>query len=206
MDWYLPQRRQTRRVPEAVAIAILTLVAFTTSSIATVAEQRSLTNDKQGGASARSVPDEYKLNLMIRTTLIALNQANQTGNYSVLRDLAAPQFQLVNSNVQLADIFADIRRRNLDLSPIIFFTPKLIRPPTIQQDGILRMTGYFETKPDRVSFDMGFAQIDGQWRLAALIVEVKPPAKPAPAGGATRGGEDAPKNSKGAPRVDDSAK
>ena len=34
-----------------------------------------------------AMPDAYKLNMLIRTTLIALSQANQTGNYSVLRDL-----------------------------------------------------------------------------------------------------------------------
>jgi hypothetical protein len=36
------------------------------------------------------VPDDLKLIILIRTALIALNQANLTGNYSVLRDIAAP--------------------------------------------------------------------------------------------------------------------
>ncbi|MBK5199244.1 MAG: hypothetical protein JJE37_13355 [Methyloceanibacter sp.] len=33
---------------------------------------------------------DLKLIILIRTALIALNQANLTGNYSVLRDIAAP--------------------------------------------------------------------------------------------------------------------
>ena len=60
--------------------------------------------------SATQMPDAYKLNMLIRTTLIALNQANQTGNYSVLRDLGTPQFQSLNSDARLAEIFAALRK------------------------------------------------------------------------------------------------
>jgi len=55
------------------------------------------------------MPDQYKLNLLIRTTIIAINQANKTGNYTVVRDLAAPDFQNVNSAEKLAEIFTGLR-------------------------------------------------------------------------------------------------
>lgn len=122
-----------------------------------------------------TIPDQYKLNMLIRTTLIALSQANQTGNYSVLRDLGTPQFQAVNSDARLAEIFAGLRQRNLDLSPVLFFEPKLIRAPTVQDNGILRMTGFLDTKPERVLFDMGFESVEGQWRLSAIVVDIKAP-------------------------------
>jgi hypothetical protein len=63
------------------------------------------------------MPDQYKLNLLIRTTIIAINQANKTGNYTVLRDLAAPDFQNVNSAEKLAEIFTGLRNSKFDLSP-----------------------------------------------------------------------------------------
>jgi hypothetical protein len=123
-----------------------------------------------------SMPDAYKLNMLIRTTLIALSQANQTGNYSVLRDLGTPQFQATNSDARLGEIFAGLRQRNLDFSPIIFFDPKLIRPAAIQPDGMLRLTGYIDTRPQRVLFDMGFELVQKQWRLSAIIVDMNVPA------------------------------
>jgi hypothetical protein len=58
-----------------------------------------------------SVPDDLKLIILIRTSLIALNRANLTGNYSVLRDMAAPGFQQANNAAQLAQIFSDLRNR-----------------------------------------------------------------------------------------------
>src|SRR5262245_26200342 len=55
--------------------------------------------------------------ILIRETLLALDQANKTGNYTVLRDLGSPDFQ-ANSAAQLAEIFAQQRRDNIDLSGV----------------------------------------------------------------------------------------
>ena len=124
--------------------------------------------------SAGQMPDAYKLNMLIRTTLIALNQANQTGNYSVLRDLGTPQFQSMNTDARLAEIFAGLRGRKLDLSPLLFFDPKLVREPAIQAGGLLRLTGFIPTDPQRILFDMGFERVEDQWRLSAIVIDVQP--------------------------------
>ena len=116
--------------------------------------------------------------MMIFSTLIALNQANATGNYSVLRDLGAPGFQ-TNSVTRIADAFANLRGRNLDLSPILLFQPKLLRRPQLNAEGMLRVTGFFATRPDQVNFDLIFEPRDGQWKLFGLAVDTgqaKPPA------------------------------
>lgn len=125
------------------------------------------------GVAPGLVPDPYRLNLLIRTTLIALNQANFTGNYSVIRDLGTPQFQATNSDARLAELFAPLRRRNLDLSPILFFDPKLVREPMLDATGAVRVTGFIPTSPERVLFDMGFAAVAGQWRLSAIVIDMQ---------------------------------
>lgn len=134
-----------------------------------------------GSAAPAAIPDAYKLNMMIRTTLIALSQANQTGNYSVLRDLGTPQFQANNSDARLGEIFAALRGRNLDLSPVLFFDPKLLREPTVQPSGLLRLTGYIPTAPERILFDMGFERVGEQWRLSAIVIDMQPVPASGPA-------------------------
>jgi hypothetical protein len=126
-------------------------------------------------AEAPKIPDPYKLNMLIRTTLIALNQANRTGNYTVLRDLSAPAFARTNDAARLAEIFAKLRKRGLDISPILFFQPKLRGPAKLTDNGLLRLTGYFETKPEQISFDMLFQPVSGDWLLFGLAVDVAPP-------------------------------
>jgi len=165
-----------RRSPALALAALLSLLAAIPE--AARAEKAPSTRElapARSLAPAPAIPDAYKLNMLIRTTLIALSQANQTGNYSVLRDLGTQQFQAVNTDARLAEIFAGLRQRNLDLSPILFFDPKLVREPVMQGDGMLRMTGFLDTKPERVLFDIGFQSVQGQWRLSAIVVDIKAP-------------------------------
>lgn len=119
-------------------------------------------------------PDNNSLNLLVRTTLIALNQANLTNNYSVLQDLSAPGFRAANDTARLAQIFGHLRQRRIDLSPVLFFTPKLLANPKVDAGGILRMTGYFDTRPERVNFDMMFQSFNGQWRIYGIGVNTTP--------------------------------
>jgi hypothetical protein len=136
------------------------------------------------------MPDQYKLNLLIRTTIIAINQANKTGNYTVLRDLAAPDFQNAE---KLAEIFTGLRNSKFDLSPALFFDPKLIRQPELLTNGMLRLTSFFNTRPQRVNFDLIFQPMETDWRLFAVNVGTKEaPAQkvqavsPAPVGAISR--------------------
>ena len=113
---------------------------------------------------------------MIRNAVIALNQANLTGNYSVLRDLGTPNFQMSNNSARLAESFAALRARKLDISPIMFFNPKFAAP--LSQDGqVLRVTGFFPTTPEQVNFDLAFQLSGEQWMLAAIAVNVTPPGE-----------------------------
>jgi hypothetical protein len=124
-------------------------------------------------AATPSVPDDYKLAMLIRTSLIALNQANQTGNYSVLRDLGAPAFAQANNPAQLAERFVNLRRRAIDLEPILVIDPQ-VTAPAIDEHGLLHLEGYFPTRPERVHFELMFQFINAQWRLFGIAVTTTP--------------------------------
>lgn len=124
-------------------------------------------------AAQVQVPPADTLRILIRTTLVALNHANQTGNYTVLRDLGAPGFQSANSAARLGEIFAGLRTRNLDFGPLVVVEPKLVRPAAIEQE-MLRITGFFPTSPEQVNFDLIFAPVDGRWRLFGMAANTTP--------------------------------
>jgi hypothetical protein len=119
--------------------------------------------------------DDVRVVLMIRNTVLALNQANQTGNYSVLRDMGTPAFQMTNSQARLAEIFASLRARKLDLSPVMVFNPKLTAPAALQEGQVLRLAGHFPTTPEQVHFELAYQHYGDQWLLAGLAVSVAPP-------------------------------
>jgi hypothetical protein len=119
------------------------------------------------------LPDDYTLNMMIRSTIIAVNQANKSGNYSVLRDLGSPAFQRANSVAKLAEIFAAQRNAKLDFSPVLFFKPNLVAKPEVDTNGILRLTGFFPTQPVIISFDLAFEWVDNEWQHTGVSVSTR---------------------------------
>jgi hypothetical protein len=127
------------------------------------------------------LPSDEKLLTLIYSTLIALNQANSSGNYSVLRDISAPGFQSTNNAARLAQSFANLRGRNLDLSPILLVQPKLVRKPGITADGMLEVSGFFPTRPEQVNFDLLFQAVQGQWRLFGIHADTSQAPSPATA-------------------------
>jgi hypothetical protein len=115
---------------------------------------------------------------LIRSTLLTLNDANRSGNYTVMRDLAAPDFQAHNTAADLSQIFSDLRRRNFDLYGAALLPPQLTAVPALDQKGMLRLTGYIPTRPLQINFDLLFQVVSNQWRLYGISI-VTPEATPA---------------------------
>jgi hypothetical protein len=133
-----------------------------------------------------AVPDDIHIILMIRNAVIALNQANITGNYTVLREMGTANFQMTNSPARLAEVFATLRSRKIDMSPVMVFNPKLTTTPAL--DGqVLRLAGYFPTSPEQVQFDLAYQHAGDQWLLGGVAISVAPPADGAQASVAPAG-------------------
>jgi hypothetical protein len=133
--------------------------------------------------SAKAIPPDPQLIALIRTSIAALNQANVTGNYSVLHDIGAQTFQAANPPEKLAQAFANIRGRGLDLSATAVIDPRLFRPAGFDANGYLRIAGYFPSRPEQLNFDLVFQFENGAWRLFGIGVDSsreQPPAAATP--------------------------
>ena len=117
--------------------------------------------------------------ILVRNSLLALDQANKTGNYTVLRDLGAPGFQ-TNTAARLGEIFAGLRHDNLDLSGVAALDPQLTLLPQIEANGMMHLTGFFPSVPTQVNFDLSYAPVNGQWRLFGISVGLGQAAPQAP--------------------------
>jgi hypothetical protein len=150
-----------------------------------VGAQQSKPESKSPSAAHAPTPaliDRNGVLILIRSTLLALDQANKTGNYTVLRDLGAPSFQ-TNTAARLAEIFTSQRKDNIDLSGVLVLDPQLTLLPQIEANGMMHMAGFFPSVPTQVNFEMAFAPVDRQWRLFGVSVsfgQASPVAPPAP--------------------------
>lgn len=112
--------------------------------------------------------DQLLVDKLVWSAVAALDQANRTGNYSVLRDLGAPSFQTNNSAATLAGIFEHLRNQHIDLSNALIVSPVYEQRPAIQGNA-LRAKGIFPLRT-AIGFDLLFQNVSGEWRLLGLYV------------------------------------
>ena len=126
----------------------------------------------QSPAAAANIPmpDQLTSLRMVWSIMAAVDHANRTGNYSVLRDLGTPAFQANNNPANLAAIFARLRDQRVDLSDTLVVTPVWEIPPQMASPTVLRMRGMFPLRPQPIAFDLLFSW-DRGWRLEGIAVQ-----------------------------------
>src|SRR6188472_3379068 len=63
---------------------------------------------------------------LLKYVIIAVDQGNVTGNYSVLRELGTPRFQATTSSGRLSEAFAGLRKMKLDMSALMMLKPTFL--------------------------------------------------------------------------------
>ncbi len=124
--------------------------------------------------------------ILVKSALLALDQANKTGNYTVLRDIGSAGFQQANTAARLSEIFAPQRAQKLDLAGVLVLDPQLTLLPQVEPNGMLHMAGFFPSAPTQVNFEMLWEPQEREWRLFGLSVNLsaggpKAPDTPPPA-------------------------
>jgi hypothetical protein len=175
-------KRSKRSLLCLLAAAVLSAVSLPGAEAQAPKQQQPAPKQQPQQQSQAPKPAQIDRNgvlILLRSTLLALDQANKTGNYTVLRDLGSPDFQ-VNSAARLAEIFAQQRSDNIDLSGVAVIDPQLTLLPQIEPNGMMRMAGFFPSVPTQVNFELAFAPVGGRWRLFALSVSFGQAAPVAP--------------------------
>lgn len=150
--------------------------------------------------SARlAIPTADNMLILIRTSLLTLNDAILTGNFTVLRDRVAPSVRDQNPAHQLYRVFAQLIEQKVDLRATAILAPEMTALPAIDENGRLDLKGVFRARDGTgLSFHLLFEPVHRQWLLYGASVNTVPAANvtdAAPQGGARRTSETTPPRS-----------
>lgn len=162
--------------PAAAAIALAAML----SPVAQAAAQTPPGLSAPPPISAQPVPSEIELVKLIWSTVIAVDQGNRSGNYSVMRDLSATGFQINNDAASLAQIFAGLRASRIDLSNALLVAPSYTSAPQLIQADVFRVTGVFALRPTAIYFDLYYQWEQGRWKLFGIDMAPQPMATQLP--------------------------
>jgi hypothetical protein len=118
--------------------------------------------------------DVVTLTVLIKSSIMALEHANTTGNYSVLRDLGTPAFREKFDQARIAAVFANLRSRHITLNPVLLLSPNLTKQPEVTPQNQLHLVGTFPTKPSQIQFELWFLKINDGWRIEGISVDAIP--------------------------------
>jgi hypothetical protein len=116
------------------------------------------------------LPPTIAILALVRSTLVAVDLGNKTGNYTVLRDLAAPEFRDANSPAQLGRIFANLVAQRIDLLAVTVVEPTYKTPPVITPKNLLYIVGSYTIRPHPIDFELIYQMDQGRWRLYGILI------------------------------------
>jgi hypothetical protein len=122
-----------------------------------------------------TVPSAELQEILIKTSLLTLNDANLTGNYAVLHTKLAKVFRDQITPDGLKKGFKPFADQKVDFGLISAKQPIASSESKIDNRGALLLRGYFDTAPSRVTYELDFLPSEGLWKPIMLNVRVKPP-------------------------------
>lgn len=109
--------------------------------------------------------------VMVKVSLLTFNDANITGNYSVMHAKMSTLFQEQYTVDAVKNAFTGWAGQHIDViaaKPIVRTSePKITK-------GVLMLRGYFETEPNRLNYELNFVSSDGEWKLLGFSVKAAP--------------------------------
>ena len=167
--------KQSRKFVAILALACCAVAQSTFSAVAQAPADIDVAT-VAGASLPVAQPDAQRtmIVILVKNALLAVNQGNLTGNYTVLRDLASPGFREKNTAADLAAIFQTVRQQKLDMSAIVALEPAL-NQPRVTADGQVALDGYFEAQQMRINFQLIFlkAPTNG-WMIHGISLNAVP--------------------------------
>ncbi|MCL4672408.1 MAG: hypothetical protein KJZ64_05615 [Sphingomonadaceae bacterium] len=120
--------------------------------------------------SIRPTPSQLELSKLIWSTFAAVDHANRSGNYSVLRDISSQGFQIANNAARLSEIFAGLRNAQLELSNAFLVPPTYLEAPRLVREDLFQVTGIFQLRPISLGFDFTYQWEQGQWKIYSISI------------------------------------
>jgi len=121
------------------------------------------------------IPSALQQEILIKASLLTLNDANVTGNYTVLHAKLGKQFRDRITPDKLKQAFKSFADQKVDWDLIAARTPVATSEAKIDNRGALILRGYFDTKPSRLTYELDFMISEREWKPVMLNVKLKSP-------------------------------
>ena len=124
--------------------------------------------------AADAVPSPMAQEILIKTSLLTLNDAIVSGNYTVLHTKLARPFREQFDPDRLKQAFKSFADQKIDMAAISAAPPVATDDARIDDRGALLLRGRFDVGRNRLLYELDFLLSEGEWKPLGLHVNFKP--------------------------------
>jgi hypothetical protein len=128
-------------------------------------------------ANGPVVPSAVAQEILIKSSLLTLNDANDTGNYAVLHAKFSKPVREQFSEERVKQSFKEFADKKVDFKVIVAESPIATRQAHIDDRGALVLRGYFGSSSSRLVYELDFLPSEGEWKPLKLAVHLNPIAE-----------------------------
>ncbi|WP_249132526.1 MULTISPECIES: hypothetical protein [unclassified Bradyrhizobium] len=124
-------------------------------------------------ASALDMPSPFVQEVLIKSILVSLNDAVAANNFAVFHAKISKPFRDQFSPDKLKSIFKDLVDKHAVFDAVVAKPIVLDEDAKIDDKGVLRLKGHFDTTPKQVKYQLGFIPSDGAWKLSGISIDIE---------------------------------
>jgi hypothetical protein len=122
-----------------------------------------------------TLPSDKDLKALVFDSLFAFNKGVKDKSFATFHEeRLSSAFRKQYPLDKFTSTFQVFLDKNYDISNIAKSDPVFDVPPAIDSDGVLAVKGHYPTKPNRVSFKLGYVYESSAWKILSINVQVVP--------------------------------
>jgi len=124
-------------------------------------------------AGALNMPSPFVQEILIKSILVTLNDAVASDNFTVLHAKISKPFRDQFPPEKLRTVFKDLVEKHAVFDAVVASPVVPDEDAKIDDKGVLRLKGHFDTAPKKVKYQLGFIPSDGQWKLSGVTIDIE---------------------------------
>ena len=124
-------------------------------------------------AQVLDMPSPFVQEVLIKSILVTLNDAVAADNFTVFHAKISKPFREQFPPEKLRAIFKDLIEKHAVFDAVVASPIVSDEEAKIDEQGVLRLKGHFDTAPKKVKYQLGFIPSDGQWRLSGVTIDIE---------------------------------
>jgi hypothetical protein len=118
-------------------------------------------------------PSPFVQEILIKSILVTLNDAVAADDFTVLHAKISKPFRDQFPPEKLRTVFKDLVEKHAVFDAIVASPVIAEEEARIDEKGVLRLKGRFDTTPKKVKYQLGFIPSDGQWKLSGITIDIE---------------------------------